>query len=90
MRIVQQMSHLFRDIVHDYPRYWGILRDAAIGYWDDNALSRGAAIAYYTIFSIGPVLLIVVAIAGFFFGEQAAQGAILNQFTGLLQVGGEK
>ncbi len=45
--------------------HWcGVLKSAVTGYIDDNALSRGAAIAYYTIVSIAPVLVIVIAIAG--------------------------
>ncbi len=50
----------------------------------DSALSHGAAIAYYTIFSIAPVLLIVIAIAGLVFGRDAAQGAIVAQMSGLM------
>jgi membrane protein len=63
---------------------WTLLRDAAMDFVDDNALSRGAAIAYYTTFSLGPVLVIVIAIAGFVFGEDAARGAIVSQLSGLM------
>ncbi len=65
-------------------KWWGILKSAAIGYNDDNALSRGAAIAYYTIVSIAPVLVIVIAIAGLVFGADAARGAIVDQISGLM------
>lgn len=51
---------------------------------DDDALSRGAAIAFYTATSIAPILLIVVAVAGVVFGRDAAQGAITTQFGGLM------
>jgi membrane protein len=51
---------------------------------DDEALTRGAAIAFYTVTSIGPVLFIVVAIAGLAFGEDAARGAISHQLNGLM------
>jgi membrane protein len=44
----------------------------------------GAAIAYYTIFSIAPLLIIVIAIAGLVFGHDAAQGAIVTQLSGLI------
>ena len=50
----------------------------------DEALTRGAAIAFYTVTSIGPVLFIVVAIAGLAFGEDAARGAIAEQLGGLM------
>ena len=50
----------------------------------DEDLARGAAISYYTVTSLGPILVIVVAIAGLAFGEKAAQGAIVQQLTGLM------
>jgi len=61
-----------------------LLRDTVEAFVADDALSRGAAIAYYTIFSIAPVLLVVVAIAGLVFGHDAAQGAIVGQLSGLM------
>jgi membrane protein len=54
---------------------------------DDKALRLGAALSYYTIFSIAPLLLIVIAIAGLAFGNDLARTQILNQLQGLL---GEK
>jgi membrane protein len=61
-----------------------LLREAAIGWWNDRALSMGAAIAYYAIFSLAPVLLIVIAIGGMVFGSDAARDAVLAQFGGLI------
>jgi membrane protein len=61
-----------------------ILRDTVFAYIEDEALTRGAAIAYYTVTSLGPVLVIVVAVAGVAFGQQAAQGAIVEQLSGLM------
>src|SRR5947208_827951 len=49
-----------------------------------RAASRGAAISFYTVTSIAPILLIVVAVAGLAFGREAASGAIFSQFRGLL------
>ena len=63
---------------------WALIKATVNGYVDDNALSRGAAIAYYTVFSLAPMLVIIVAIAGTVFGEQAAQGALSYQLDGLL------
>lgn len=65
-------------------RTWVLLKDSVYGFIEDEALTRGAAIAFYTITSIGPVLFIVIAIAGLFFGRKAATGAISDQLTGLL------
>lgn len=61
-----------------------ILKSTVRGYVGDNALSRGAAIAYYTAFSLVPALIIAIAAASFVFGYQAAQGAILAQLGGLV------
>jgi len=61
-----------------------LFRDAALNWVRDYAQSMGAALAFYTIFSIAPLLLIVIAIAGFFFGEEAARGEIYLQLQGML------
>jgi membrane protein len=57
----------------------------AVGAWiDDYAPSMGAAIAYYTVFSIAPLLLIVIAVGGLVFGREAVQGQIVAQMSGLI------
>ena len=63
---------------------WHLLRDTVEGFIEDDALSRGAAIAYYTLFSLAPILLIVIAIAGLAFGGDAARGAIVDQLSSLM------
>lgn len=63
---------------------WETLRNTVQGYIEDEALSRGAAIAFYTVTSIAPVLLIVIAIAGLVFGREAAQNAISDQLGALM------
>ena len=67
-----------------FSRIWRILRDSVQAFIADDALSRGASISFYTITSIGPVLFIVVAIAGLVFGEDAARGAIASQLSELM------
>jgi membrane protein len=62
----------------------GLLKAAALNWVKDHAQSMGAALAFYTIFSIAPLLLIVIAIAGFVFGEEAARGEIHGQLEGML------
>jgi membrane protein len=61
-----------------------LFRQAALNWIKDYAQSMGAALAFYTIFSIAPLLLIVIAVAGFFFGEDAARGEIYQQLQGML------
>ncbi|MBV9248762.1 MAG: YihY/virulence factor BrkB family protein [Acetobacteraceae bacterium] len=61
-----------------------MIKESSVAFIDDEALTRGAAIAFYTVTSIGPVLFIVVAIAGLAFGEDAARGAISSELGGLM------
>jgi membrane protein len=70
---------------------YGWLRNAgkmigqSVSAWiDDDAPSMGAAIAYYTVFSIAPLLVIVIAIAGAIFGTEAVHGEVAAQLRGLV------
>ena len=63
---------------------WVLLKESFSGFFEDEALTRGAAISFYTVTSIGPVLFIVVAIVGLAFGEEAATGALAAQLAGLM------
>lgn len=63
---------------------WTMIKKTVLSFIEDDALSRGAAIAFYAVTSIAPILLIVIAIAGLAFGREAAQNAISQQFTGLM------
>jgi len=63
---------------------WPLVRQAALAWVDDYAPSMGAALAYYTLFSIAPLLLIVISIAGLVFGEDAARGQIFAELRGLM------
>lgn len=49
-----------------------------------RASSKGAALAFYTAFSIAPILVLVIAVAGFFYGAEAAQGQLLSELRGLM------
>jgi membrane protein len=71
-------------------RLWRIVKAAVSGFLANDALSRGAAIAFYAATSLAPVLLIVVAVAGLVFGQDAARGAISEELGQLLgPTGGE-
>lgn len=63
---------------------WELVRDTAVAWVNDYAPSMGAALAYYTMFSIAPLLLIVIAVGGAVFGEQAARGEIVAQLRSLM------
>lgn len=66
----------------------GVIVDAIKQWVDDRAGSKGAALAYYTLFSLSPMLIIVLAIAGAVFGEDAARGAIFQKLHGLVGADG--
>ncbi|HJV59457.1 MAG TPA: YihY/virulence factor BrkB family protein [Albitalea sp.] len=63
---------------------WSLVKSAARSWVDDYAPSMGAALSYYTLFSIAPLLVIVIAVAGLVFGPDAARGEILAQLRGLM------
>ena len=63
---------------------WTIARTAVSAWFDDNASSLGAALAFYTLFSVAPILIIAVAIAGYIFGPAVAQTQVLAQLQGLI------
>jgi membrane protein len=67
-----------------------VIRQTFRDWSEDKAPRLGAALAYYTVFSIAPLLIIVVAIAGLWFGKQAAQDQIFAQIAGLLGEEGAK
>jgi membrane protein len=70
---------------------WPALAKDAVAAWlDDRAPSMGAALAYYTLFSIAPLLLIVIALAGALFGAEAAEGEIVRQLQHLIGADGAK
>jgi membrane protein len=63
---------------------WTLLKDAVLAFIDDEALSRGAAMAFYAVTALAPVMLIVISIAGIAFGEDAARNALTGQFQSLM------
>jgi membrane protein len=67
---------------------WQILWTAVTNWFRHRSPRQGAALAYYSVFSIGPLLLIVTVVAGLFFGNDAVRAAISAQFTSLLGEGG--
>jgi membrane protein len=63
---------------------FSLLKATAFEWLDDQAPTLGAALAYYTVFSLAPLLIISIALAGLVFGAEAAQGQIFDQLRGLL------
>ena len=65
-------------------KIWLLIKTTVIAWSDDYAPSMGAALAFYTLFSIAPLLLIVLSITGFVFGAEAARGEIAGQLQNLM------
>lgn len=63
---------------------WALLKQAAGDWQRDNAARLGAALSYYTLFSVAPLLIVAIAVAGLAFGREAAQGQIVGEFQGLV------
>lgn len=63
---------------------WALIKDAVNGWSEHHASRIGAALAFYTVFSLGPILLLAVVVAGFFYGQGTARGEIHQQVTNLI------
>jgi len=74
----------------DIRAFWRLLTQTAQSWLADYAPSMGAALAYYTLFSLAPLLLIVISVAGLMFGQDAARGEIAHQLSTLMGDTGAK
>ncbi|MEO8296032.1 MAG: YihY/virulence factor BrkB family protein [Gemmatimonadota bacterium] len=63
---------------------WQIIKAAFIKWDADNVPRLGAALAYYTLFALAPILIVVIGVAGLLFGQEAARGEVVNQINGLI------
>lgn len=70
--------------------WWDLIKKSVYEWIDDSAPSMGAALAFYTTFSLAPMLVIVIAVAGLVFGAEAARGEIVHQLSGVIGVEGAK
>ena len=64
--------------------WWDLIKASLSAWLDDYAPSMGAALAYYTVFSLAPLLVIVVSLAGLVFGTEAVRGEVFGQIAGLM------
>jgi membrane protein len=64
--------------------HWGLFREAASEWSRHHAPRLGAALAYYTVLSLAPLLVVIVAVAGFAFGENAVRGQVYSEFKDLM------
>jgi membrane protein len=64
--------------------YLSIVKKAFLAFIDDNGMKLSASLSYYTIFALCPILIIIMSLAGVFFGKDAVQGKIYGQIQGLV------
>src|SRR5687768_15366583 len=64
--------------------FFTVLKSSAKCFVEDNAFKLSASLSYYTVFSLGPLLIIIISLAGVFYGKEAVQGQIYNQINGLV------
>ncbi|HVF82398.1 MAG TPA: YihY/virulence factor BrkB family protein [Flavisolibacter sp.] len=63
---------------------WKVLKKAFSGFSDDKVMKLSASLAYYTVFSIGPMIIVIIYIAGLMYGREAVEGTIFGQIKGLV------
>ena len=63
---------------------WQVLKESFNGFMNNRVLKLSAALAYYTVFSIAPLLIVIVYLCSFFFGREAVQGNIYMQIQGFV------
>lgn len=88
------ICHFLKDSIYPVEtimlKYWPVIKGASLQWSEDKAPRLGAALAYYTIFSIAPLLVITIGIAGLVFGQEAARSQISQQVNHLVgQQGGD-
>ncbi|MHA4845344.1 YihY/virulence factor BrkB family protein [Flavitalea antarctica] len=64
--------------------FWKVLKKAGASFIEDNGMKLSASLSYYTVFSLCPILIIVMSLAGVVFGKDAVQGRIYDQISGLV------
>src|SRR5215218_3989216 len=63
---------------------WQVLKDSFNGFSDDKVVKLSGALAYFTIFSIGPMLLVIIFFANIFYGREAIEGSIYGEIKGFV------
>src|SRR5450756_668871 len=84
---VDRMAHATPQWVRDLKI---VLNESLTSWINHRGDSKGAALAFYTLFSMTPILVLAIVVAGYFFGDEAAQGEIVAQVQGLVGPNGAK
>ena len=67
-----------------FKTFLSVLKSTFGGFIEDNAFKLSASLSYYTVFSLGPLLIIIISLTGLVYGKQAVQGKIYSQIKGLV------
>src|SRR6478609_1234989 len=67
-----------------FPKIGKLLKASGMGFADDKVPKLSGSLAYYTIFSMGPLLLIIITMCSFFFGREAVEGRVYAQLKGFV------
>lgn len=70
-----------------FKTFYQVLIQSFKDFVKDNAMKFSASLSYYTAFSIAPILIIIIGLAGVFFGKESVQGEVYRQFSGLIGSG---
>ncbi|WP_276484368.1 YihY/virulence factor BrkB family protein [Paraflavitalea pollutisoli] len=65
-------------------KFFTILKKAVLAFIEDNGFKLSASLSYYTIFSIGPIIIIIISLVGIFLGREAVQGEVYGQIKGFI------
>ena len=84
LRPAELVAHIVPATLHWLVRLKIVLIESLTSWVDHRASSKGAALAFYTLFSMTPILVLVIAAAGYVFGAEAAQGEIVAQVQGMV------
>lgn len=71
-------------------QFFSVVKESATGFIEDNAFKLSASLSYYTVFSMGPLLIIIISLAGIFYGEEAVRGEIYEEIGGMVGSGAAK
>lgn len=67
-----------------FKKSYTILKNSVMGFLNEDSLKYSASLAYYTVFSIGPILVLMITLAGLFYGEDAVKGRLFGELNGLV------
>lgn len=84
MKLFNSMKTYHRKIKIYSGKIWYLLKETFNGFIDDNGVKLAASLSYYTIFSLPPLLIIIISLSGLFFGAEAVRGEIFGQINGLV------